>query len=181
MRRQKIAKQHTQVELFPFLSILACTIGTLILLIIVLTTQALSSQEVVIVAKDDGDGSNVAKTPRYIECRSTGLILYPGEVSVPIPELDEPNSALRSFIEEVKANRDSEYIIMTLRPNAIDVFNRVRQIIEKENIELKKAERSLIDIGYEPIDAGWTLKVEGDGKEVKEERSKKTATPEPAN
>ena len=180
MRRQKIAKQHTQVELFPFLSILACTIGTLILLIIVLTTQALSKQEVIIVAKDGENGSNVAKSPRYIECRSTGLILYPGEISVPIPDIREPNSALRSFIDEVKANRDSEYIILTLRPNAIDVFNQVRQIIENENIDLKKADLSLIDIGYEPIDAGWTLKVGEDGESSQsgEEQSREVTSPQ---
>ena len=50
MRRRTISKQHTDVELFPFLSILACTIGTLILLIIVLTTQALNKQEVTTVS-----------------------------------------------------------------------------------------------------------------------------------
>jgi biopolymer transport protein ExbD len=160
MRRQKIAKQHIEVELFPFLSILACTIGTLILLVIVLTTQALSEQEVIIVAKEAENGSNVTKTPLYIECRSNGLILYPGEEFVASSQINEPNSALSNFIAEVKANRDRKYIILTLRPNAIDTFNQARRIIEIENLELKKANRSLIDIGYEPIDASWTLKME---------------------
>ena len=39
-RRSKISKIET--ELFPFLSVLACTIGTLILLIIVVSTETLS-------------------------------------------------------------------------------------------------------------------------------------------
>ena len=147
MRRRSISRQHIEVELFPFLSILACTIGTLILLIIVLTTQALSKQEVVIVAKEAENGVNASKSPRYIECRSKGVILHPSETFVPKDQLQAPNSPLMELIAEVKANRDREYLIVALRPNAIDVFEQVRAIVEKEEI----------DIGYEPIDAGWTL------------------------
>ncbi|MEO1006583.1 MAG: hypothetical protein AAFW67_12195, partial [Cyanobacteria bacterium J06638_38] len=64
-RRNIYRKQATEVELFPFLSVLACTIGTLILLIIVLTTQALEPQEAVVVAKTDENsrGANRDKTP----------------------------------------------------------------------------------------------------------------------
>ncbi|VEP12406.1 conserved hypothetical protein [Hyella patelloides LEGE 07179] len=150
MRRRSISRKHTEIELFPFLSILACTIGTLILLIIVLTTQALNQQEVAIVAKEEESGVNASKSPRYIECRSEGIVLYPSEEFVPIDQLQDPNSPLQQLIAEVKANKDSEYLIVALRPNAIDVFNQVRAILEKEEI----------DIGYEPIDAGWTLKTE---------------------
>ena len=149
MRRRTISRSHTEVELFPFLSILACTIGTLILLIIVLTTQALQQQEVVIVAKEEGQGINASKSPRYIECRANGVVLHPSETFVPKNELTDPNSPLQKMLAEIKANRDREYLIVALRPNAIDVFNQVRNLVEKENI----------DIGYEPIDAGWTLKI----------------------
>ena len=150
MGRRSISRKHTEVELFPFLSILACTIGTLILLIIVLTTQALNKQEVVIVAKEGEQGVNASKTPRYIECRSTGIILHPSEDFIPKEQLQAPDSGLQKLITEMKANRDREYLIIAIRPNAIDVFDRVRAIVEKAEI----------DIGYEPIDAGWTLKTE---------------------
>lgn len=151
MRRRSISrKQHIEIELFPFLSILACTIGTLILLIIVLTTQALSKQQVTIVAKADEQGINATKTPRYLECRSDGVVLYPSKELIPVDQLQKPNSPLQQLIAELKANRDREYLIVALRPNAIDVFNQVRAILEQEKI----------DIGYEPLDAGWTLKTE---------------------
>lgn len=149
MRRRNITRKHPEVELFPFLSILACTIGTLILLIIVLTTQALNQQEVVIVAKEE-NGANANKSPRYIETRSDGIILYPSKEFIPQEQLEEPNSPLQKLIAEVKANRDREYLIVALRPNAIDVFLQVRNILEEAKI----------DIGYEPLDAGWTLKTE---------------------
>ena len=59
-RRTKFNK--TEIELFPFLSILACTIGSLILLIIVISTETLSGNpEVTIIAKSEGGGVNQKK------------------------------------------------------------------------------------------------------------------------
>ena len=153
MRRRHIAKNQTEVELFPFLSILACTIGTLILLIIVLTTQALEQQEVTIVAKTE-KGENQSKTPRYIECRQNGVVLYPSEEFVPQEQFDNPNSALQKLITQVKANKDKEYLIVALRPNGIDVFERIRNFVEGEGI----------DIGYEPVDSTWKLIIQQETK-----------------
>ena len=84
MRRRNFSRKSVEVELFPFLSILACTIGTLILLIIVLTTQLLSNQrEITILAKNDTSGENSRKIPRYIECREDGVILHPSQKFIP--------------------------------------------------------------------------------------------------
>ena len=153
MRRRNIARHHTEVELFPFLSILACTIGTLILLIIVLTTQALEQQEVTIIARTE-KGENQRKVPRYIECREDGVVLHPSEEFVPEEQLDNPNSALQKLIDRVKANKDREYLIVALRPNGIDVFERIRNLVEGEGI----------DIGYEPVDSTWKLIIEQETK-----------------
>ena len=161
MRRRTLPRHKTDVELFPFLSILACTIGTLILLIIVLTTQAFEqptetrkeendSQEkkVKIVAKDEGkNGTNSSKTPRYIECREDGAILYPNKVFIPQAELASPSSSLQELITLIKLNRDTQYLIIAVRPGGIDVFKQVRSL----------AENAAIDIGYEPIDEDWQL------------------------
>lgn len=148
MRRRTISRQKADVELFPFLSILACTIGTLILLIIVMTTQALNQREVTIVMKtEDEKGTNQNKTPRYIECRDDGVILHPSEEFVPLAKLKDPNSALQKLITQVKKNRDREYLIVALRPDGIDVFNSIRERVENEKI----------DIGYEPVEFGWKL------------------------
>jgi len=150
MRRRSISRQHTEVELFPFLSILACTIGTLILLIIVLTTQALNKQEVTIVARtEEENGDNKTKNPRYIECKADGVIIYPGEEFVSLEQLDKPNSAMTKLLSQMEQNRDREYLIVAVRANGIDTFNLVRNLIEGAKI----------DIGYEPIDANWQLKI----------------------
>ena len=162
MRRRTFSRQKTDIELFPFLSILACTIGTLILLIIVLTTQtlnkqeaavsepesSLNKQEVKIIARDEGEnGTNQKKIPRYIECREDGVILHPNKIFVPKENLGNFSSPLQELISLIKINKDTEYLIIAVRPDGIDVFKQVRSIVEGAEI----------DIGYEPIDEGWQL------------------------
>ncbi len=148
-RRRQTLKPEQNLE--SFLDILTCTIGIFILMIIIMTMQAVNQQEVIIVAKTEGEnGINKSKNPRYIECRSNGVVLYPGEEFVPQEKLNDPNSAMSKFISQVEKNRDREYLIVAVRSNGIDTFKLVRNIVE----------RAEIDIGYEPIDAHWQLKLE---------------------
>lgn len=154
-RRNIYRKKHTEVELFPFLSVLACTIGTLILLIIVLTTQALEPQEAVVVAKvakaeKDGKGANKNKTPLYIECRQDGFVIHPSKEFAPRADIYDQKSPLRKTIANLKANKDKQYLIVILRPDGIEMFNKLRELVEQEGI----------DIGYEPLEFGLELKIE---------------------
>ncbi|WP_373480447.1 hypothetical protein [Geminocystis sp.] len=150
MRRQ-LKSNKIEMELFPFLSILACTIGSLILLIIVISTETLNTNpEVTIIAKTDGKGINQKKQPRYIECKEDGVVIYPSQEFIPKNKLSNSDSKLLNFIANIRANKDKEYVIVAVRPKGIEVFQQVRDLIEKEKI----------DIGYEPIEEGWTLKVQ---------------------
>lgn len=151
MRRRTIAKNKLEIELFPFLSILACTIGTLILLIIVLTTQLLKNErEITIIAKTETSGENQGKIPNYIECREDGVLLHPSQEFVPKSQINNPQSPLNQLIKEVQKNRNQQYLIVALRPDGIEVFQQVRN----------KVEQAGIDIGYEPIDKNWKLNIE---------------------
>ncbi|MEM8780023.1 MAG: hypothetical protein AAGF26_14350 [Cyanobacteria bacterium P01_G01_bin.49] len=151
MRRRTFSKNNIEVELFPFLSILACTIGTLILLIMVLTTQLLKNEkEITIIAKTETTGENQGKIPKYIECREDGVLLHPSQVFIPKSEINNYQSPLNQLIREVRKNKDKQYLIVALRPDGIDVFQKVRDIVEEQGI----------DIGYEPIDKNWKLKIE---------------------
>ena len=151
-RRNIYRKRQTEVELFPFLSVLACTIGTLILLIIVLTTQALEPQEAVVVAKVDENsrGANQNKTPLYIEARKDGFILHPSKEFAPRADLYDERSPLRKTIANLKANKDKQYLILILRPDGLEMFNKIRESVEQDGI----------DIGYEPLEYGLELKIE---------------------
>lgn len=147
--RRRIKSAKTELELFPFLSVLACTIGSLILLIIVISTQSLTvSPKVKIIAQTE-KGKNQSKIPHYIECREDGVILHPSQKFIPLNKLAQSDSELLKLITQVKANRDREYVIVALRPKGIEVFQKVRDLIEKEQI----------DIGYEPIEEGWNLQL----------------------
>ncbi|MGK7895445.1 MAG: hypothetical protein AB4041_10930 [Microcystaceae cyanobacterium] len=150
MRRRLRNQSSITIELFPFLSILACTIGTLILLIIVITTQVFdNSREITIIATSE-DGKNRTKTPRYIECREDGVLLHPSQKFVPDYQLTAYNSSLSQLLSELRQNKSKEYLIVAVRPDGIEVFQKVRKLVEEQGI----------DIGYEPIDQGWKLKIE---------------------
>jgi biopolymer transport protein ExbD len=155
-RRNISRKAKTELELFPFLSVLACTIGTLVLLIVVLTTQALKPQEAVVVAKavaktdKDSKGVNQTKTPIYIEARKDGFVLYPNKKFAPRTDLYDEKSALRKTIANLKANKKKQYLILILRPDGLEMFDKARELVQGEGI----------DIGYEPLEYGIELKIE---------------------
>lgn len=150
MRRRSISKQPIQTELFPFLSILACTIGTLILLIIVITSQMLNEQKDVKIVVKSEQGDNRLKQPRYIECRADSVVIYPSQTIVKEQQIGQKNSAFSRLLTEMKQNRDREYFIVAVRPDGFQVFEKVRDLIEAEGI----------DLGYEPFDSDWQLKIE---------------------
>lgn len=151
LRRNIHRKNRAEIELFPFISVLACTIGTLILLIIVMTTQALEPQEAVVVAKtEEGKGANKNKTPIYIECRQDGFILHPSKEFAPRADIYDEQSPLRKTIARLKANKDKQYLIVILRPDGLEMFNQIRNLVQEQGV----------DIGYEPLEFGLELKIE---------------------
>lgn len=150
MRRRAISRPSTEIELFPFLSILACTIGTLILLIIVLTTQMFGDQGAVTIVAKTENGTNSNKTPRYLECKANGVVIYPGEKFVAKANLYSPSSPFKQLLEQVKNNKNKQYLIVVIRPDGVEIFQEIREVIEKQGI----------DIGYEPIEQGIKLKLE---------------------
>lgn len=151
VRRRSISRSSIQIELFPFLSVLACTIGTLILMIIVITSQMLGEEqkEVKIVARTEA-GKNQTKNPFYIECRQDGIVIYPQQTFVSAQNIGQPNSPFRQLLSRISQSRDREYIIAAIRPDGFQVFETARSLIEQEGINL----------GYEPFDRNWKLKVE---------------------
>ncbi len=150
MARRVRKKTTFALDLFPFLSILACTIGTLILLIIVMTVQSLSNQRSVTIVAKGETGQNQNKQPYYVECRGEGVIIHPQKTFVPIADLNRRNSPLESLLERLQRRRNQDYLIVVVRPDGIEVFKELRAIVEPLGI----------DLGYEPLDEGWKLNLE---------------------
>lgn len=150
MRRRAISKKAIETELFPFLSVLACTIGTLIMMIVAISSQQIGAQQQVKIIARTEAGTNQTKVPRYIECRADGVVIYPNLEFIPIQSINQPGSPLSQLIAQMSLQRDREYLIVAVRPDGIEVFKQVRQLVEQQGI----------DIGYEPLDAGWELDIE---------------------
>lgn len=137
------------VELFPFLSVLACVIGTLVLLVILVTSGLLGSRRSITLIAAIGPGANASLKPRYVEITGEGVVLHPGGEVVARSEIGRGNTALARLLREVSARKDEEYIIVALRPSGYPHFDRVRDQVEGRGIK----------IGYEPIDEGWKLRI----------------------
>ncbi|MFN4280122.1 hypothetical protein [Thermosynechococcus sp.] len=152
MRRRQ--SHHLQLDLFPFLSILACTIGTLILLVVVISASSLGRERtnVQILARENAQ--NEGRTPRYLECRREGAILHPQQVLVPKADLDKPTSTLAILLANLRRQSDREYIIIAVRPDGFECFEEVRY----------QAERAGVALGYEPFNAEWELCVPAPGR-----------------
>ncbi|BAY50981.1 hypothetical protein NIES2134_114370 [Thermostichus vulcanus NIES-2134] len=152
MRRRQ--SHPLQLDLFPFLSILACTIGTLILLVVVISASGLGRERsnVQILARENAQ--NGERTPHYLECRREGVIIHPQKVLVPKADLDQPTSALGILLANLRRQGDREYIIIAVRPDGFDCFEEVRY----------QAEQAGVALGYEPFNAEWKLCVPAPGQ-----------------
>ena len=136
-------------ELFPFLSVLACVIGTLVLLVILVTSGVLGSRRSITLVARTSTGENVRPVPHYVEVGAGGVVLHPGGQFVPAADLGRRDTPLSELLARVARRRESEYVIVALRPGGYPHFDRVREQVENRGIE----------IGYEPIDEGWTLRI----------------------
>lgn len=147
--RRSPARGGAQAELFPFLAVLACMIGTLIVVIIAVTTGVLGEKRsITLVARDD-QGRNVTLRPHYVEVRGDGVILHPGMEFVPAGRVRARDTALRLLLRAVEARRETDYVIVAVRPDGFELFDTVRDQVEGRGIQ----------IGYEPVDADWKLRI----------------------
>jgi hypothetical protein len=147
--RKLRASRRAQTELFPFLSVLACIIGTLILLVITVSSTVLGTRRSVTLSAREQVGENKALVPHYIEVRADGVVLHPTLEFVRTRDLKKPDRALRRLLRQVAANASSEYIIVAVRPDGFGLFDTVRSEVEGRRIR----------IGYEPVPAEWKLRI----------------------
>jgi hypothetical protein len=147
--RSHRGSHRTQPELFPFLSVLACIIGTLILLVITVSSSALGSRRSVTLTARDQVGQNKGLTPHYVEVKADGVVLHPTLEFVPKQDLKKADAPLRRLLQRVAANAGKEYIIVAVRPDGFSLFDTVRSEVEGRRIR----------IGYEPVPAEWKLRI----------------------
>lgn len=149
-QRPSIKSNHkVSVELFPFLSVLACTIGSLILLIVLISSQAFSENKKVTIIPRTSSEATKSKQPFYVELRKDEVILHPSKEYVAIEDTFDFGSPFMELLSEVERNQNEKYIIIAVRPSGYEIFDRVRNEIEQRGL----------DLGYEPIDEEWELEI----------------------
>lgn len=141
MARRK--KNDPEPTLFPFLSVLAAVIGTLILIISGMSQIAVASpkQKIEVEAPDPGRKSAI-----YVECRAEGLLVYPDDptsgepVFVARSALAHPDSAWSSLLRRVEHD-PGHYPILLVRQDGVGTFHQARTSMSGTGV----------DVGYEPL------------------------------
>lgn len=153
------------ISLFPMFNILVCAMGVLIFILSAITTLSLGVGKSVSVILGIPNNSPNIKKPHYIEWDGTSLIIHPSKQSVSfdlnLTELKTyeqtydhinkkiNNTPLEKLLEEVYKNRENDYLIVLIRPSGFSQFTVIRGYIENRGI----------DIGYEPVDQAWNLRL----------------------
>jgi hypothetical protein len=141
-RRRK--RRAQTISLFPFLSVLAATIGTLALVISGMTSMSLLTSSQVVEKIADGS----LKKPLYVECRKEGLLIHPKKTFIPLDEISDRRGRWSRCLESIEDHSGHQCLVLLIRPNGIDSFQRASA----------RAERANIDYGYDPIYQSGPLK-----------------------
>lgn len=147
-RKVYSASDTTTLQLFPFLSVVACTLGSIMLLIIIISTKiaADAQQTLLTLPKNEQEIDLTDKEVVYVECSEGGVTLYPGGQFVSEDQIGFSSSQLNQFLSQVE-NQDNGMVYVLIRPSGVGVFDQVRNLIEEQGIEFR----------YEPIDEDWQL------------------------
>ncbi len=139
----------TPIALFSFLNILLITVGVLVLVLISVSLVSIKSEdkEIIIAIKTKKLEEGLEKKPIYVECQPDRLVIHPQQQFIPLEDISNYDAPFMRLIRNIDRNR--QYIIFAVRPQGIDCFKLARYIVEKWEI----------DLGCEPIDAKWKLKI----------------------
>ncbi len=141
MARRK--PQDPEVSLFPFLSVLAAVMGTLILIIAGMSQIALARPRQGVDFEAFAPGK---KNPIFVECRKKGLLIHPDDpmkgkaIEVSRGELEDIGSPWHTLRARLALD-DSHYLMLLVRPDGVGTFNDARESVSGTNIE----------VGYEPL------------------------------
>lgn len=146
-------------SLFPFLSILTCTAGVLSFIIVSISVVSLLAPSIMVKSRDTNVVSS--KKPAYVECHPDSLVLVASQQKIAYTQIDAPGSAYDQFLQKIKEKADSIYIVFAIYPDGERTFRRAYRLIGQINQHLA-AQKSKIDVGYEPFNKSWHLQVKRD-------------------
>ncbi len=151
MKRKKQSEGFLP-SLFPFLSILTCTAGVLSFIIVSIGVVSILAPSIVVKSRDQA--LTVKKRPAYVECYRKYLVLVREQEKVPYDAIENSDSEYFKFLQKIRQNADSLYIVFAIYPGSERTFRKAYHLIQQIN---RKNKHQTIDVGYEPFNQGWRL------------------------
>jgi len=147
MARRRRQGSGVAVDLFSFLNIMAATIGVQTLLIVIMALQIRPGGQAVQFLPGNSDGNRSGKQANYVLCQGDGQLDLVGPAGRQTIARTDPQ--LDRFLDGIAKARTPQYLVIGVKPNGYPDFDWVR----------RKAEQRKIDLGYEPIDANWQVRL----------------------
>jgi hypothetical protein len=142
-------RDQLSVSFFSFLDIMTSFMGTLMLILICVTLIAMKMEKKDIYIKIKADKlEEKVKEPIFVECTKHKLIIHPSLAETPLEKIEDKHSPFMRLVYNL--DRNAYYIIFAIRPGGVESFKKARAQVEALDI----------DLGFEPVDQGWKIKLE---------------------
>jgi len=147
MARRRRSRGEVSVDLFSFLNIMAATIGVQTLLIVVMALQIRPGDQTVQFIPGDSEGNKAGKAANYLICEKENRFrLWRDGLDRQVARTDP---AVNQFLDAIAQSATPQYLVIGVRPDCSSAFDRVRLAAEERGL----------DVGYEPMDPKWTIKL----------------------
>lgn len=144
-------------SLFPFLSVLLCAMGVLI--VVITGENLLAVGGGLDQVLEIGEGQYAGRTAVYVECTQEGLVLLPERTLVPLSviESEQFDNPWQKLLAELERQREERYLVFLIRPEGVPAYRRC---------EFEASERRGLDVGKDALLSGGDLILTHDGRPV---------------
>ena|SRR5581483_456694 len=151
MARRK--RSDATFSLFPFLSVLVCAMGVMI---VIITGQNLVAMGGTQDQYMEIAGSVEGKEAVYVECQENGVLIHPDRIEVSLETLKGPGpSSFHQLLDRLEQQPKERYLVLLVRPEGIKSYERC--------FFMARFERKL-EMGKDAIPSGGNIVLTKDGK-----------------
>lgn len=154
-------------SLFPFLSVLLCAMGVLIVVI--------SAQNLIVVGGEIdqvlevGGGEYDDRQAIYVECREDLVVIFPERWEVPLDSIKESNARTKfdDLLDRLEKNNREEFLVLLIRPDGVETYFQCLYRVEERNYEMSGdllGGENQIQVGKDALLPGGELILTEDGK-----------------
>ena len=135
--RRATRRIQLSISLFPFISVLLCAMGVLIVVISTQNMLALGSADFVIRI----GGSEQEKEAIFVDCTEKGIVILPECVEVPLGLLrQDADTPFATLLDTLELSEGKKYLVLLVRPEGIESYSQAKKLATEvwNNIEIGK-------------------------------------------